>query len=70
MEKMGAPAQQLVVNEVAQEGAVGTAGLAHEASRGKIISLILQQVEQFREEFLPCFKQFLRCISQQSHISL
>jgi hypothetical protein len=55
MEKMGAPAQQLVVNEVAQEGAVATAGRAHEAFREKIISLILQQVEQFGEGILTLF---------------
>ena len=31
-EEMGAPTQQLVVNEVAEEGTVGAAGLAHEPS--------------------------------------
>ena len=34
-EEMGAATQQLIVNEAAEEGAVGAAGLAHEAS-GKI----------------------------------
>ena len=44
MEEMGAPAQQLVVDEVAEEGTIGAAGFAHGTSREKIISLILQQV--------------------------
>jgi len=29
---MGAPTQQLVVNKVAEEGTVGAAGFAHDAS--------------------------------------
>ncbi len=35
--KVGAPTQQLVVAEVAQEGAVSAAGLDHVVSRGRII---------------------------------
>lgn len=33
IEEMGAPAQKLIIDEVAQEGVVGAAGLAHVASR-------------------------------------
>ena len=40
-EEVGASVQQLVIDKVAEKGAVGTAGLAHGAS-GKIIFPILQ----------------------------
>jgi len=45
----------MVINEVTQKGAVGAAGLAHEASRENIISLILQYVMQFVQENLSNF---------------
>jgi len=55
VEKIGTPLQQPVINEVPEEGAVGATGLAHGGLQGKIISLILQQVEQFREGFFTLF---------------
>jgi hypothetical protein len=51
---MGATTQQLVVDEIAKEGAVGAAGLAHKAS-GNIISPILQQVRLVGQNNLAQF---------------
>jgi hypothetical protein len=35
VEKMGASPEQLIIDEVAEEGTIGAAGLAHGASREK-----------------------------------
>jgi hypothetical protein len=41
---MVAPAQQLVINKVAEEGIVGASGFAHEIPKETLVSMILQHV--------------------------
>ncbi|MCX5888440.1 MAG: hypothetical protein NTY36_03195, partial [Deltaproteobacteria bacterium] len=45
--KMRPALQQLIINEVAEKGAVGAAGLAYKASKDIFIFLILQHVKLF-----------------------